>query len=113
MSEATPHLRNILDLLEIRGCQTEFQPQALGPDRGAWVIFYPTDVWGTVDATPFRSRMIYSDTRGELQAMALLKELNAGVPDTLAMHPTKLIVPKALEAVARNILKLQEEQNDS
>lgn len=112
MSEATPALRNILDLLEIRGCRTEFQPRVLGPSNGAWIIFYPTDVWGTADAAPFRSRMIYSDERGEAQALELLQSLNAGHVAPIAMRPTKLFVPKAVEAVARNILKLQEEQND-
>jgi len=79
MSEATPHLRNILDLLEIRGCRTEFQPQALGPGRGAWFIFYPEHRWyGNEEKRPARARMVYPDTRGEPQAMELLKELNGG-----------------------------------
>lgn len=74
MSEATPHLRTILDLLEIRGCRTEFQPRALMGGLGVWTIFY--------EAAPpdkgVRSRMIYPDERGETQAMELLKELNGG-----------------------------------
>lgn len=72
MSEATPHLRTVLDLLEIRGCRTKFQPRALMGGRGVWIIFY--------EAAPpdkgVRSRMIYPDERGETQAMELLKELN-------------------------------------
>lgn len=109
MTDATPALRNILDLLEIRGCRTEFQPQALGPGRGAWVIFYEA---APPDKSP-RSRMIYPDERGEKQAMELLKGLNAGVPDPISMQPTKLIVPKTVEAVARHILFLREEPNDT
>lgn len=99
MTDATPGLRTILDLLEIRGCRTEFQPQALGPGRGAWVIFYPVDVWGTADAAPFRSRMIYPDERGETQAMDLLKELNA------RHAPSNLITPETMAFEALEELK--------
>lgn len=100
MTESAPVLRTILDLLEIRGCRTEFQPQALGRGRGAWVIFYPEHVMlGEVLPQAFRSRMIYPDERGEKQAMELLKELNAGYA------PSNLITPETMAAEALEELK--------
>lgn len=68
-AEPGSSLRNVLDLLRMRGCRVVYDPPSDGVME-TYKCYYPDN--------PARARLFYPDMRGAEQALGFLMELNTG-----------------------------------